>query len=349
VKAIVVGAGLAVQPHLMGLRAAGVADITVVTSNPERAARVLALDLSVRVQRDLADALAEVAGSPSIGVVASPPFAHQDQVRLLLEHRLDVLCEKPLGVNLASANASVSAAKQAGRRLAVCLQHRYKPAAVMARQLLVEGAIGEILGGWVTVPWWRPQTYYDQPGRGEIARDGGGVLITQAIHVLDLYLWLAGPTISVTAGGWVSQRHDMEGEDVITLMMNHTDGFTGFVFATTAAEPGYEESIEIVGARGRLRLSGARLLLSTGHNRTESDVCLVDSDISSQGADPVSMVSWFTALYTDLLPALEGGLPTRVDADAVLGTHRVIEAAYRSMSQEGSRVELADLPTSGQE
>jgi predicted dehydrogenase len=138
----------------------------------------------------------------------------------------------------------------------------------------------------------------------------------------------------------------MEGEDTITLMLDHGGRFSGSVFATTAAEPGYIESIEFIGTHGRLHLEGARLFVSAGRDRSDPKQCLVDSEISSQQADPVFMASWFTALYADLLPALLGGLPTRVDADAVLGTNQVIDAAYRSMSQEGAPIELAWLTAS---
>src|SRR5205823_4001264 len=83
--------------------------------------------------------------------------------------------------------------------LAVCLQHRTKPAGRALRALVDSGALGTFTGGSVSVPWWRPASYFAEPGRGTYARDGGGVLITQAIHTLDLLLWVLGTPVRVRA------------------------------------------------------------------------------------------------------------------------------------------------------
>ena len=107
---------------------------------------------------------------------------------------VDAVTDGPLLVAL-----PVAAADAAGVTLAVVLQHRFRPAAERLAALLDEGALGPIVGCSTTIRLWRPQAYYDEPGRGTLARDGGGVLMTQGIHTLDLMLSLAGPVISSCA------------------------------------------------------------------------------------------------------------------------------------------------------
>ena len=105
-----------------------------------------------------------------------------------------MLLEKPLDISTARARALVDAAGSAGVTLGVVLQHRFKPAGSKLRELLRAGALGAIVNCSTIIRLWRPQSYYDEPGRGTKARDGGGVLLTQGIHTLDLMLSLAGPS-----------------------------------------------------------------------------------------------------------------------------------------------------------
>jgi UDP-N-acetyl-2-amino-2-deoxyglucuronate dehydrogenase len=135
--------------------------------------------------------LRRFAAAPDLVIVASPADTHLDAVTLAATRRVDVIVEKPLHTRLDRAEELVATAAKAGIGLAVCLQHRAKPAGRALRELT--GQLGELTGGSVSVPWWRPQSYYDEPGRGTYARDGGGVLMTQAIHALDLFLSVVGP------------------------------------------------------------------------------------------------------------------------------------------------------------
>ena len=107
--------------------------------------------------------------------------------------------------------------------------------------------------------WWRAQSYYVQPGRGTLARDGGGVLMTQAIHLLDWLLSLIGLPEPVTGRAGTSRVHRMECEDTAAAWLHYADGLTATVSATTAAYPGYAERIEINGTLGSATLDGGAL------------------------------------------------------------------------------------------
>ena len=170
-----------------------------------------------------------------------------------------MLLEKPLEITLERAQALVDAADAAGITLGVVLQHRFRPASMALARLIDEGRLGELVSASVQVRNWRPQSYYDQPGRGTRARDGGGVLITQAIHTLDLRSRLPGCPWKSRPMPAPAPVHRMETEDVAAAAVRYANGAIGTIAATTTAFPGFPETVEIVGSKGTARLEGARL------------------------------------------------------------------------------------------
>ena len=147
-------------------------------------------------------------------MILTPPNTHLDLVRQAAAAGKHILLEKPLEISIERAEALVAAAEEAGVTLGVVLQHRFRPASRALGAMLAEGRLGEIVSALGPRPNWRPQSYYDQPGRGTKARDGGGVLLTQAIHTLDLMISLAGLPVEVTAYAATSAVHRMETEDL---------------------------------------------------------------------------------------------------------------------------------------
>ena len=126
-----------------------------------------------------------------------------------------VLMEKPVERSVAAAERIVATCQTAGVKLGVIFQHRFRPASRQLAGLMADGALGALQAVHLSVPWWRPQAYYDEPGRGSFAQDGGGVLLTQAIHSLDLMLSLAGPVEAVSAIATTTGMHRMETEDFV--------------------------------------------------------------------------------------------------------------------------------------
>ena len=118
------------------------------------------------------------------------------------------------------------------------LQHRFKPAAERLAAILRDAAgSGDIVNCSTAIRLWRPQSYYDEPGRGTRARDGGGVLLTQGIHTLDLMLSLAGPIVEVSGYARTTPVHRMETEDLVCAAVRFASGAFGVIDATTAAYP----------------------------------------------------------------------------------------------------------------
>ena len=270
-------------------------------------------------------------------IVATPPDARLGIVTALAQAGKPILLEKPIERTYAAAKEIVAAS--GGTPLGVVLQHRVRPAAQQMRALLAEGPLGEIAAVEITVPWWRDQSYYDAPGRGTYARDGGGVLLTQAIHTLDLVLHLLGPVARVQAMARTTRLHQMEAEDFVSAGLEFSSGAVGALMASTASFPGRGEEIAIHGTEGSARLS-TNLRVEWRDGRCES---FGEAAASGAGADPMAFgAAWHRALIEDFVASTtQGHAPVAPGADA-LHVQRVIDALQLS-SKEARAVEIEEI------
>ncbi|AUX80077.1 Gfo/Idh/MocA family protein [Sinorhizobium fredii] len=263
---------------------------------------------------------------PSIAavMVLTPPNTHLDLVRRAAAANKHVLLEKPLEITPARAEALVELAEKAGIVLGIVLQHRFRPVSEALAELIEEGRLGEIVSASARLHNWRPQSYYDQPGRGTRARDGGGVLLTQAIHTLDLMISLAGLPEEVRAHAATSKVHRMETEDLAMAAIRFANGAIGTVSATTCAYPGFPDEIDVIGTRGMARLGGRNLTVSF-HDGTE--LTIEDEAAGGAGADPMAFPHHHhRAVLADFLDAIETGREPRVNGREAIRVHRLIEA-----------------------
>ena len=198
-------------------------------------------------------------------------------------------------------------------------------------------SLGPLVAVETNVPWWRPQAYYDEPGRGTYARDGGGVLISQAIHTLDLMLTLTGPVSDVTAMCVTTAHHRMEAEDFVIAGLRFTNGAAGQLFATTAGFPGAGETITLHCRDASARLGAGILKIDWLDGRSESSG---ESLASGAGADPMAFASdWHRLVIEDFADAVSTGRPPLVPGRSALAVHALIEAIERS-GRTGTRVEV---------
>ena len=340
----VIGAGMASKPHLASLAelaTAGIAEAVWICGRDmarlQAASGITGAALTTRLQDVLDDRSVDAV------LVLTPPDTHHDLVAQAARAGKHVLVEKPLAADLASAIRLVEACERNGVRLAVMLQHRLRAGPVALRALLAQGALGELVGASASVRWWRPQGYYDaQAGRGTLARDGGGVLITQAIHTLDLLLGLIGLPQRVTGAAHTSGAHRMECEDSASALLHYPNGMAASLRATTAAWPGYAERIEIDGTLGTATLESGALTARLMDGRT---ITAGADQGSGGGADPMGFDhAPHRALLQDFAQALRSGREPTVTGRSALGVQRVIDAIVRS-AHRGGPVTLADLPT----
>ena len=270
--------------------------------------------------------------------ILTPPNTHLDLVRQCAEAGKHILLEKPLEVSTERAVALVAAAAKAGVTLGIMLQHRFRPAGVKLRDMLRAGELGRIAGCSTVIRLWRPQSYYDVEGRGTKARDGGGVLMTQGIHTLDLMLSLAGPVAEVSAYAATTSVHRMETEDMVVAAVTYANGALGTIDATTAAYPGFAERIEIVGEKATASLVGSDLTVA--HHDGRVTELKTEYGAGGTGADPLAFPhDWHRSVIADFLDAIDEKRAPMVSGEEALKVHRLIDALLEAGST-GQRVKV---------
>jgi len=323
----IVGLGMAVAPHARSLRdLADRADVVAACSPTQARRDAFAAQFAFPVTGDLDAIVAD--DTIDAVLLLTPPRTHLPLVQRFANAGKHVLLEKPLEPDTERAEAVVDACERNGVTLGVVLQHRFRPGARALAACLADGRLGEIAGASVSVPWWRPQSYYDEPGRGTRARDGGGVLLTQAIHTLDLFLSLVPALAEVAAYAATSALHRMETEDIACAALRFGNGALGTLNATTASYPGFPERIDIVGTRGTASLAAGGLELCFHDGGRES---AGERATSGAGADPMAFLhEAHRALITEFLDAVDEGRPPVNSGRAALAVHDLIDAILAS-------------------
>lgn len=321
----IVGLGMAVTPHARGLQDLEDSVEVVHAFSPSRARRDA---FAARFPFPTCDSLDAILDDPSVEAVAvlSPANTHRDIALRCAAAGKHVLMEKPLDVSTAKAVEMVEACRAAGVQLGVVLQHRFRPAGMRLAELLRAGELGAIAGCSTTIRLWRPQQgYYDEPGRGSFARDGGGVLISQGIHTLDLMLSLAGPVEQVTGYATTTSIHQMETEDMVCAAARFANGAFGVIDATTAAYPGFPERIELTCEHGTASLVGTALLVQF-HDGRRVEI-EPDRSAGGTGADPMAFPhDYHRAVMADFVAAIRTGRDPKVTGEGGLRVHRLIDA-----------------------
>jgi len=316
-RVAVVGLGMAVTPHAKSLLDLKQRVEVAYAFSPSEERRAL---FAKKFPFPQADRLETILADRSVDAVLllTPPNTHLELVRRFAAAGKHVLLEKPLEISTPRAQALVQAAAEV--KLGVVLQHRFRPAA----EKLKEVDLGKLVSASALIPVWRPQSYYDQPGRGTQARDGGGVLLTQGIHTLDLLLSFAGEAAEVRSFSATTPVHRMETEDLVCAAIRWKSGALGVVHATTAAYPGFAERIELVGTRGTAVLEGTAL--QAKFVKGTSIELKTESGGGGTGADPMAFPhDWHRGVLADFLDAIEHDRRPRVDGTEALKVHRFID------------------------
>lgn len=265
-------------------------------------------------------------------IVLTPPNARQEIVSKLAGSGKGILLEKPIERDLKAALEIVETCTNADVPLGVVFQHRARQSSQKLKELIDGGNLGELALVEVSVPWWREQSYYDEPGRGTYARDGGGVLISQAIHTLDLMMSLAGRVTEVQALARTSALHEMEAEDYVTAGLRFENGAAGSLIASTASYPGDAESITLHFTKCVAHLQSGEIHLKWRDGRTEQ---FGEAAATGGGADPMAFThEWHRDLIAAFNTAFVTGENSLVSGKEALDVHALIHALVQSSSEK---------------
>lgn len=266
---------------------------------------------------------------PSINcvLIATPPCSHLELVERFARARKHILLEKPIETTAERSRLIVSTCIRERVSLGVVLQYRFRDSSLGLQRTLQEDGLGRIIAADIRLPWWRPQSYYDEAGRGTLARDGGGVLLTQAFHIVDLFLKISGGIDQVMAYAQTSPVHRMETEDIVAATFRLSSGGIGTFSATTASYPGYPESIDIVAEGGTARLAGHYLDVRQIDGRAHT----LGAEFQGLDASPVlANRKALRALHTEFFDAVEGGRDPSNSGRSALQVHLLIDALLES-------------------
>ncbi|WP_425041566.1 Gfo/Idh/MocA family protein [Primorskyibacter sp. S187A] len=330
-KALLIGTGMVAPTHVAALKGAGLELACVMGRDPARTEAFTETHGGTSVTT----LTAALATQPDIAIVTTPPDARAEIATALASARIPTLIEKPIERTLQAARAIVETFEAADVPLGLFFQHRTRAASKHLKSLLARGELGAVIHAEMRVPWWRDQSYYDAPGRGTYARDGGGVLITQAIHTLDLCLWLCGPTAQVQAMTRRTPLHRLEAEDLATALLQFDSGATGLLSATTAAFPGSAETITLICEAAHVTLTGDHLVVDYLNGHRDEITPLQTG--TGGGADPMAFShGWHQNVIEDFVSNLAQNASPPISGREGLAVHALIDAMERAATSRAT-------------
>jgi predicted dehydrogenase len=244
----VIGCGVIGRIHAEAITSLPDAQLVAVADSIPERAQELAEKFHVKPYSDFQEMLAHE--ELDVVDICTPSGQHGEEARQVMRSGRHVIVEKPMEIRRAAIEEMLRVQQETGVKLAVISQHRFDPVTSQVHDLVEEQAFGRLVLGNAIIPWWRSQAYYDSGAwRGTWELDGGGVLMNQSIHSIDLLQWLMGPVRSVFAYTDTLVHH-METEDVAVAVLRFASGALGTIAATTGAYPGVSTRIEIYGDKG---------------------------------------------------------------------------------------------------
>ncbi len=331
-----IGTGAISQKHAQAYRNIGFR-LTVCTDINEEAGRRFADQHGAEFVRTYE----EVCRHPRVDFVdvcTFPDFRLQP-IEICAETKKHVQVQKPISTTVETARRMIETARRGGILLGVVSQHRFDDASLFLSRAIPAGRLGKLLQCDCYVKWYRSAAYYSRPIKGSWQTEGGGALMNQAIHQVDILRWLAGP-VSEVFGMWqLGALHKIESEDVVNAVVRYASGATGVFQASTAFWPGYTERVELHGTKGTAIISGDKLTAWDVENDS-GDPAPVTKEGASGASDPMAIsLTPFERQFRDFGEAIEKGRKPAVAGEEGLQAIEVVDAIYRSC-RSGEKVKL---------
>lgn len=340
----IIGCGMIANFHCKAVADIRNAKVAACFDMVPAAADRLAAQFGCRAYHDLNAMLAD----PDVDVVTicTPSGAHMEPAVAAAKAGKHVVVEKPLDVTLKRCDAIIRACEAAGVTLATIFPSRFHESSQLLKRAVEQGRFGRLTIGDAYVKWYRTQQYYDSGAwRGTWALDGGGALMNQAIHSVDLLLWLMGPVVEVTAHTAMLAHQRIEVEDVAMATLRFANGALGVIEATTAAYPGALKRVEIHGSEGSAVLEEEDIKTWAFAKPTARDKALLErmagkTQTGGGAADPAAIGHHgHTAMFKDVLKAIGGGTRPLIDGAEGRRSVEVILAIYKA-GESGRSVTL---------
>jgi UDP-N-acetyl-2-amino-2-deoxyglucuronate dehydrogenase len=340
----IIGCGMIANFHARAIRDIDGAHLVACYNPTPIKAEKLAAEYGCTAYTELDKMLAH----PGLDIVTigSPSGSHMEPCLAAAAAGKHVIVEKPLDVTLERCDKMIAACDQAGVKLATIFPSRYHASSKLMKQAVEAGRFGTLALGDAYVKWFRTQQYYDSGAwRGTWKLDGGGALMNQAIHSVDLLLWLMGPVAEVSAHTAMLAHQRIEVEDVAVASVRFASGALGVIEATTAGFPGSLKKIEITGSTGTAILEEEDIIKWEFAQTTDEDdrirkEMLGKTKTGGGAADPAAIGHQaHAALFRDVLQAIQGDRSLSIDGREGRRSVELILAIYES-AKTGNKIKL---------
>lgn len=336
--------GMIADFHARAIQAMTGGRLVACYSRRKEAVDAFAEKFSCKGYHDYADLLAD--DEVDVVTICAASGVHLDYCLPAIEAGKHLIVEKPLEVTLARCDQVIEAAEAAGVMLGAVFPSRFVEATQVAKKAIDDGRLGRITLADVYVKWWRTQEYYDSGGwRGTRDLDGGGALMNQSIHGIDLLQWLAGPVKSISGVTGILAHERIEVEDVAVAALEFESGALGTIEGTTAAWPGFLKRIEISGTTGTIMLEEDNIVTWKFAEEHPDDEVIrrkfSSPDTVGGGASDPSAISFdkHTANFEAFVRALDAGQTPELDGREGRKAVEIILGVYES-ARRGAKVTL---------
>lgn len=366
IHAAIVGCGVIGRTHAAAVREFPEVVITALVDEIAEASEALAAKIEDQgapkpaVFLTLAEAIA--AAPVDLVIVATPSGLHIQQAVEALDAGKHVVIEKPLDVDLSRADEIIVAAKAAeakGLVATVISQHRFDPASRVVDEARRAGRFGTLTSAVASVSWWRSQGYYDSGAwRGTWAMDGGGAIMNQGVHTVDLLLWFLGRPVEISAKTALLAHEGVEVEDTAVATVTFESGALAVLHATTAAYPGLTVRLQVMGSKGSAVIDNDDLAyfhasdaadpaessamgILGGGNQAAVELAKYPDD-KVEALDPTVYPAGHVRQYRDIVAAIRAGRPAGVTVQDAVTALATVRALYVSATL-GQPVLIADV------
>jgi UDP-N-acetyl-2-amino-2-deoxyglucuronate dehydrogenase len=272
--------------------------------------------------------------------ICTPSGIHLEPALAAAQAGKHLIIEKPIEIKLERADQIISACQAANVKLAVIFQNRFGEAVQRLRRAVQQGQLGKLILGDGYVKWHRTQKYYDTGSwRGTLKGDGGGALINQAIHTIDLLQWIMGP-VKTVYGKVGTFTHNIEGEDLGMALLTFENGAMGMIEGSTSIYPGFPERLEIHGEKGTVILQSGRIKTWEIQGVKQKSEEIFADEKSDGASDPMAIsIEGHLAQYQDFINAVHENREPLVNGIEGRKSLEIVTAIYRS-SREGKPIHL---------
>ncbi len=334
----IIGPGMVANTHVTALRGIPEARITGVYGRNQASAAAFAAKYGLKVFGSYEAALADK--DTDIISICLPPGLHVDFGLQAAAAGKHLILEKPMDIDVAKARRLIAEYRARKLTLAVIFQNRFTPAAQRVKKALDAGLLGRLILGDAYVKWYRsPEYYKSNAWRGTWAVEGGGALINQAIHTIDLLQWFMGGVKSLS-GMTRTAIHTIETEDLGVAAVEFTGGALGVIEGTTAVTPGYKERIELHGTKGSLTLTGGLVTEWQVEGCKEEDYLDVQKVSYGETNSPAIADVNHRAQLLDVVTAIREGRDPLVTGEEGIKSLQIVLGIYES-ARTGRKITLA--------